>query len=80
MKRYIKSSNIGVSTDWKISARTWPELIRKLKLEAGVDVDSVDRRNYNQFIIGYMNGEEYEIEVTRYSEDRKSTRLNSSHS
>lgn len=65
-KSAVKSSVAGVSTDWKISARTWNELIRKLKFEAGIEVDAVDRRKYNNFIVGYRGDQEFEIEVTQY--------------
>lgn len=66
-RKSIRSSS-SVITDQKISARTWSELIRKLKFEAGIEVDSADSRQYNNFITGYSGDQEYEVEVTKYSD------------
>lgn len=67
-RKSIECSVPGVSTDWKIGAHSWNGLINKLESEAGIDVDSIYRRRYEQFIEGYKDGSTYEIEVTKYSD------------
>lgn len=66
MKITCKSRNIAAYSDLlQYTARYWEELIEEIESE-GYEVDSVDKHNPGQWIIAYKNGNEYEIEVTRY--------------
>lgn len=63
MKRYIRSN----SELLQYTARYWAELIDEIESE-GYKVDSADKHKPSQWITAYKNGNEYEIEVTRYSD------------
>ena len=66
MKITRKSRNITAYSELlQYTARYWEELIEEIESE-GYEVDSVDKHNPGQWIIAYKNGNEYEIEVTRY--------------
>ena len=68
MKILCKRSVIKTSKGaQKVTSRTWKGLIDELS-SVGVDVDSAYRRRYEQFIIGYVGGDEVELEVTKYSD------------
>lgn len=64
MKRYIKCS----TNTCKATGRTWSEFIRNIKSDLGYEVDSVYRRTLDQLILMYLDGVEYEGEITRYSD------------
>lgn len=68
MKIVHRSKKIQSSSDLlQYTARYWAELIEEIEYE-GYQVDSADRRNPAQWITAYKDGNEYEIEVTRYSD------------
>lgn len=68
MKITRKSKNITAYSDLlQYTARYWEELIEEIESE-GYEVDSVDKHNPGQWIIAYKNGNEYEIEVNKYSD------------
>lgn len=68
MKIVRTSKKIQSSSDLlQYTARYWAELIEEIESE-GYQVDSADRRNPAQWITAYKDGNEYEIEVTRYSD------------
>lgn len=68
MKITRKSRNITSSSDLlQYTARYWAELIEEIESE-GYEVDSADKHKPAQWIIAYKNGNEYEIEVNRYSD------------
>lgn len=49
------------------TARYWAELIEEIESE-GYKVDSADKHRPSQWITAYKNGNEYEIEVNKYSD------------
>lgn len=63
MKRYIKSS----TTDRAIRSNSWSDFIQQIE-DLGYEVDSVNKRKPEQWLTLYKNGQEYEAEVTRYSD------------
>ena len=66
MKIVYKSRNIkSASNLLHYTARYWAELIEEIESE-GYKVDSADRHKPVQWITAYKDGNEYEIEVTRY--------------
>ena len=68
MKIVRRLKKIQSSSDLlQYTARYWAELIEEIESE-GYQVDSADRRNPAQWITAYKDGNEYEIEVTRYSD------------
>lgn len=68
MKIVHKSRNIKSASDLlQYTARYWAELIEEIEYE-GYQVDSADRHKPAQWITAYKDGNEYEIEVTRYSD------------
>lgn len=68
MKIVHKSRNIKSASDLlQYTARYWAELIEEIEYE-GYKVDSADRHKPAQWITAYKDGNEYEIEVTRYSD------------
>lgn len=67
LRTIYASSAVPYDTEYKFVAKTWNEVVRKLKTQCGIDVDSAYARKYEQFIIGYgLDGSEYEIEVNKY--------------
>jgi hypothetical protein len=64
MKRFIKCS----TSSCKATGRTWSEFIRNIESTLGYEVDSAYRRTSDQLILMYLDGAEYEGEVTRYSD------------
>ena len=63
-----RSKKIQSSSDLlQYTARYWAELIEEIESE-GYQVDSADRRNPAQWITAYKDGNEYEIEVNKYSD------------
>ena len=68
MKVVYKSRNIKSASDiLQYTARYWAELIEEIESE-GYKVDSADRHKPAQWITAYKDGNEYEIEVTKYSD------------
>lgn len=68
MKITRKSRNITSSSDLlQYTARYWAELIEEIESE-GYEVDSADKHKPAQWITAYKDGEEYEIEVNKYSD------------
>ena len=49
------------------TARYWAELVEEIESE-GYKVDSADKHRPSQWITAYKNGNEYEIEVNKYSD------------
>lgn len=68
MKITRKSKNITSSSYLlQHTARYWDELIEEIESE-GYKVDSADRHKPAQWITAYKDGNEYEIEVNKYSD------------
>lgn len=68
MKIVRKLRNITSSSDLlQYTARYWVELIEEIESE-GYEVDSADRHKPAQWITAYKDGNEYEIEVSKYSD------------
>lgn len=68
MKIVRKLRNITSSSDLlQYTARYWAELIEEIESE-GYEVDSADKHRPAQWIIAYKDGNEYEIEVSKYSD------------
>lgn len=68
MKIVRRSKKIQSSFDLlQYTARYWAELIEEIESE-GYKVDSADKHRPAQWITAYKDGNEYEIEVTRYSD------------
>lgn len=68
MKIVRKLRNITSSSDvLQYTARYWAELIEEIESE-GYEVDSADRHKPAQWITAYKDGNEYEIEVSKYSD------------
>lgn len=65
MYRVIKASK---SNTQKITSKSWSDFIRQIEIQWGYSVDSINRNKYNQFITLLKEGDEYEAEVTRYSD------------
>ena len=62
------SKKIQSSSDLlQYTARYWAELIEEIEYE-GYQVDSADRHKPAQWITAYKDGNEYEIEVNKYSD------------
>lgn len=63
-----RSRTIKSGTDLlQYTARYWAELIEEIESE-GYKVDSADKHRPSQWITAYKNGNEYEIEVSKYSD------------
>lgn len=63
-----RSRTIKSGTDLlQYTARYWAELIEEIESE-GYKVDSADKHRPSQWITAYKNGNEYEIEVNKYSD------------
>ena len=68
MKITHRSRTIKSGTDLlQYTARYWAELIEEIESE-GYKVDSADKHRPSQWITAYKNGNEYEIEVNKYSD------------
>lgn len=68
MKITHRSRTIKSGTDMlQYTARYWAELIEEIESE-GYKVDSADKHRPSQWITAYKNGNEYEIEVNKYSD------------
>lgn len=68
MKIIHKSKSIKCGSDLlQYTARYWAELIEEIESE-GYEVDSADKHRPAQWITAYKNGNEYEIEVNKYSD------------
>lgn len=68
MKIVRKLRNITSSSDLlQYTARYWAELIEEIESE-GYEVDSADKHRPAQWITAYKDGNEYEIEVSKYSD------------
>lgn len=68
MKIIRRSKNIKCGSDLlQYTARYWAELIEEIESE-GYEVDSADKHKPAQWITAYKDGEEYEIEVNKYSD------------
>ena len=68
LKIVHRSKKIQSSSDLlQYTARYWAELIEEIEYE-GYQVDSADRHKPAQWITAYKDGNEYEIEVTKYSD------------
>lgn len=68
MKITRRSKKIQTSSDLlQYTARYWAELIEEIESE-GYQVDSADRHKPAQWITAYKDGNEYEIEVNKYSD------------
>lgn len=68
MKIYIKSNRIYCASELlQCNAKYWAELIDEIESE-GYEIDSADKHKPAQWITAYKDGNEYEIEVTRYSD------------
>lgn len=68
LKIIHKSKNIKCGSDLlQYTARYWAELIEEIESE-GYEVDSADKHRPAQWITAYKNGNEYEIEVNKYSD------------
>lgn len=68
LKIVRKLRNITSSSDvLQYTARYWAELIEEIESE-GYEVDSADRHKPAQWITAYKDGNEYEIEVSKYSD------------
>ena len=68
MKITHRSRSIKSGTDLlRYTARYWAELIEEIESE-GYKVDSADKHRPSQWITAYKNGNEYEIEVNKYSD------------
>ena len=63
-----RSKKIQSSSDLlQYTARYWAELIEEIESE-GYKVDSADKHRPSQWITAYKDGNEYEIEVNKYSD------------
>ena len=68
LKIIRRSKNIKCGSDLlQYTARYWAELIEEIESE-GYEVDSADKRRPAKWIAAYKDGEEYEIEVNKYSD------------
>ena len=68
LKIICKSKNIkSASNLLQYTARYWAELIEEIESE-GYEVDSADKHRPAQWIAAYKDGNEYEIEVSKYSD------------
>lgn len=68
MKITHRSRSIKSGSDLlQYTARYWAELIEEIESE-GYKVDSADKHRSSQWITVYKNGNEYEIEVNKYSD------------
>ena len=68
LKIVHKSRKIKSASDLlQYTARYWAELIEEIESE-GYKVDSADRHKPVQWITAYKDGNEYEIEVNKYSD------------
>ena len=68
LKIVHRSKKIQSSSDLlQYTARYWAELIEEIEYE-GYQVDSADRHKPAQWITAYKDGNEYEIEVNKYSD------------
>ena len=68
LKIVHRSKKIQSSSDLlQYTARYWAELIEEIEYE-GYQVDSADRHKPAQRITAYKDGNEYEIEVNKYSD------------
>lgn len=68
MKIIHRSKSIKCGSDLlQYTARYWAELIEEIESE-GYEVDSADKHRPAQWIIAYKDGNEYEIEVSKYSD------------
>ena len=68
MKIVHISKKLQSSSDLlQYTARYWAELIEEIEYE-GYQVDSADRHKPAQWITAYKDGNEYEIEVNKYSD------------
>lgn len=68
MKITHRSRTIRSGTDLlQYTARYWAELVEEIESE-GYKVDSADKHRPSQWITAYKNGNEYEIEVNKYSD------------
>lgn len=68
MKITHRSRSIKSGSDLlQYTARYWAELVEEIESE-GYKVDSADKHRPSQWITAYKNGNEYEIEVNKYSD------------
>lgn len=68
MKITHRSRSIKSGSDLlRYTARYWAELVEEIESE-GYKVDSADKHRPSQWITAYKNGNEYEIEVNKYSD------------
>ena len=67
MKLYKHNKAVCSSTKLQHTSDSWSELLAKIEKD-GYRVDSINKHKPSQWITAYKDGNEYEIEVTKYSD------------